>query len=79
MANEWLSLRLDVMGATIVYMTAMLAIYNKDNISASLLGEWEVGWGGGLLVGWWCSGTPRHLQQGQASPLGEGSGVCVGY
>jgi len=36
MANEWLSLRLDIIGACIVFLTAVLAIVNRDVISASL-------------------------------------------
>lgn len=36
MANEWLSMRLDAIGATIVFLTAVLAIVRRDSISASL-------------------------------------------
>ena len=36
MANEWLSLRLDLIGACIVLLTAILAIVRRDTISASL-------------------------------------------
>ncbi len=36
MANEWLSFRLDVMGALIVFGAAVLAIINRGKISASL-------------------------------------------
>ena len=36
MANEWLSMRLDVIGACIVFLTAALAIIRRDVISASL-------------------------------------------
>jgi ABC-type multidrug transport system fused ATPase/permease subunit len=36
MANEWLSLRLDVIGATVVFLTAILSIVRRDTISAAL-------------------------------------------
>jgi ABC-type multidrug transport system fused ATPase/permease subunit len=36
MANEWLSMRLDIIGGTIVFLTAVLAIVNKGNISPAL-------------------------------------------
>lgn len=36
MANEWLSLRLDLIGACIVFLSAVLAIVNRNVISASL-------------------------------------------
>lgn len=36
MANEWLSLRLDVIGACIVFLTATLAIARRDMLTASL-------------------------------------------
>lgn len=36
MANEWLAMRLDAIGAIIVFLTAVLAIVKRDTISASL-------------------------------------------
>lgn len=36
MANEWLSMRLDCIGACIVFLTAVLAIVERDSMSASL-------------------------------------------
>lgn len=39
MANEWLSMRLDCLGAMIVFLAGILAIVNRDNVSPSLAGE----------------------------------------
>lgn len=36
MANEWLAQRLDIIGATIVFLTAVLAITRRDIVSVSL-------------------------------------------
>jgi len=36
MANEWLAMRLDIIGATIVFLTAILAIDRRDVVSVSL-------------------------------------------
>ena len=36
MANEWLAMRLDIIGATIVFLTAILAITRRDVVSVSL-------------------------------------------
>lgn len=36
MANEWLAMRLDIIGATIVFLTAILAITRRDLVSVSL-------------------------------------------
>lgn len=36
MANEWLSMRLDCIGACVVLGTALLAIIRRDSLSASL-------------------------------------------
>ena len=36
MANEWLSFRLDIIGATVVLLVALLSIIRRDDISASL-------------------------------------------
>jgi ATP-binding cassette subfamily C (CFTR/MRP) protein 1 len=36
MANEWLAQRLDIIGATIVFLTAILAITRRDVVSVSL-------------------------------------------
>ncbi len=38
MANEWLGQRLDVLGAIIVFLAAILAIVNRANVSPSLAG-----------------------------------------
>jgi hypothetical protein len=43
MANEWLAQRLDVLGAMVVFLAAILAIVNRANISPSLAGG--LGWG----------------------------------
>lgn len=39
MANEWLSLRLDFMGAIIVFLVAILSIVNRNSINVALMGE----------------------------------------
>lgn len=36
MANEWLSLRLDCLGAVVVLLAAILAIVNRNTISPAL-------------------------------------------
>ena len=35
-ANEWLAMRLDIIGACIVFLTAILAITRRDLVSVSL-------------------------------------------
>ena len=51
MANEWLSLRLDTLGACIVFLTAILSIVNRNSIPSALaaltLSEVRTGAAGG--------------------------------
>lgn len=35
-ADQWLSLRLDFIGASLILLTAMLAIANRNNISPAI-------------------------------------------
>lgn len=38
MANEWLAMRLDIIGASIVFLVAILGIVRRENIEVSLIG-----------------------------------------
>lgn len=52
MAGEWLSVRLDIMGAVIVFLVAVLAVVNRDTANVSLMGAQ------GRRVGVW---RARHV------------------